>query len=252
MKPKTLLAIDIGNTTITCGLFRGSRLVRRCWSPSAGHARFTLRAVRLPAPDDVIIAGVVPAAVRSVARAVTRQTRKRPLIVGSTLKVPVKNRYRIPAQVGQDRLVYAYAAVKLYGAPAVVVDYGTAVTFDMVSRKNEYLGGMIFPGLRMSLEALHEKTALLPKVSLHRPSTFIGRSPSESSTSGLVYGYAAMTRALASMIRENIGSKALVIATGGDARFLKRYCGIFDAVDPDLTLKGLRLIYEYHAARDLP
>ena len=247
---KTLLAVDIGNTAITCGLFKGQRLVRRFWRPSKDHARFTLRGLLPAAPDDAIIAGVVPAAVRSVAEAIERKTRKRPLIVGSSLKVPVKNRYRIPVQVGTDRLVNAYAVIKLYGAPAVVVDYGTAVTFDMVSRKDEYLGGMIFPGLRMSLEALHEKTALLPKVALHRPSTFIGRSTSESITSGLVYGYAAMTKALTAMIRKNIGSKALVIATGGDARFLKSYCGIFDAVDPELTLKGLRLIYEYHAKRD--
>jgi type III pantothenate kinase len=246
---KTLLAVDIGNTTITCGLFRGSRLLRRFAWPTRDVGRFS---VPLAAFDDCIIASVVPAAGRTVANFFSRRFSLEPLIVGKGLRVPVINRYRTPGQVGPDRLINAYAAIKLYGAPAVVVDFGTAVTFDVVSRKKEYIGGMIFPGLRMSLDALHEKTALLPRVALHKPSMLIGRSTRDSIMAGLVYGYAALTDALVAVIKRKIGKGAFVIATGGNAGFLKTYCRVFDAVDVDLTLQGLRLTYEYYAQGKTP
>ncbi len=194
--------------------------------------------------DGVIISSVVPAATASL-----KTDFKKifpglvPLVAGQNVRVPIKNLYRNPAQVGQDRLVNAYAAVMLYAAPAVVVDFGTAITFDVISPKGAYIGGMILPGLGISLDALAVRTALLPKVTLHRPPEFIGRDTRSSMLSGVVYGFAALTDELVMRIKEKIGRKAKVIGTGGHIGLIGRYCRRIDIIDPDLTLQGLNLIY---------
>jgi type III pantothenate kinase len=157
--------------------------------------------------------------------------------------VPIKNLYRKPKQVGQDRLVNAYAGVILYGAPLIVVDFGTAITFDAVSKNKEYLGGMILPGLDISLHSLAERTALLPKIKLNKPKEFIGRDTKDSILSGVVYGFAALTDDLTQRIKNRIGKSAKVIGTGGNIKLIRRYCRNIDKVDRDLTLKGLNLIY---------
>jgi type III pantothenate kinase len=173
----------------------------------------------------------------------------RPYVLGENITAPIRNRYRKPRQVGQDRLVNAYAAACRWGVPAIVVDYGTAVTFDIVSQKNDYIGGMIFPGLQMSLAALHEKTALLPRIKLAKPSMFFGRNTRSSILSGVIYGYAAMTESLVSMIQTRIAKPAVVIGTGGDIKLITGYTRIFTAVDPHLTLKGLQRIYEARTSK---
>jgi type III pantothenate kinase len=241
-----IVAIDIGNTTITCGLFSARRLMRSFAHPTALCGRFPVPSLR---SDDVIIASVVPQALDCLVKSFVRTTGRKPLVVGPDIVVPITNRYSRPRQVGADRLVNAYAAIRLYTAPAVIVDFGTAVTFDAVSSKKEYLGGMIFPGLQMSLDALHEKTALLPQTALRRPAMFIGRTTAESIASGITYGFAAMTEALVSRIKKSLGRRAPVIATGGNALFIAAYCGVFDAVEPHLTLKGLQLIHEHYAKK---
>ena len=157
--------------------------------------------------------------------------------------MPIKNLYRNPKQVGQDRLVNAYAAVKLYGAPLIVVDFGTAVTFDIISKNKAYLGGMILPGMRISLDILAERAALLPKIKLNRPKEFIGRDTKSSMTSGIVYGLAALTDALAVKIKQRIGRNALVIGTGGNIGLIFRYCKAIDKVRGDLTIQGLSMLY---------
>lgn len=239
-----LLAIDIGNTNITFGIFKGNRLLKRFDIPTQGYSLNKLKKF-LGNLDlgDAIICSVVPAATQIVQRDLKKISGSRVYILGKDTKVPLKNRYRNPNQVGLDRLVNAYVAVKLYPAPLIVVDFGTAVTFDVISKKKEYLGGMILPGLEISLAALFDKTALLPRIKLERPKELIGRDTKNSMLSGVVHGFAALTDDLAERIKEKIGKHALVIGTGGNIKLIRKYCRQFDKIDRDLTLKGLNLIY---------
>ncbi|TRZ49172.1 type III pantothenate kinase [bacterium] len=247
-----LLAIDIGNTNINLGLFSGRRLKKRCFIPTK-EKNYCPRlnkflGKRKKTIQDVIICSVVPKSSQALAKDLKRLFGKRPIIIGKDINVPIKNLYRRPRQVGQDRLVNAYAASMLYGAPLIVVDFGTAVTFDVISKNKEYLGGMILPGLGISLDSLAEKTALLPRITLSRPREFIGRDTKNSMLSGIVYGFAAMTDDLASRIKRIIGRKAKVIATGGNIGLMANYCRKIDKIDPDLTLKGLALICNRNTA----
>ncbi|MCX5710574.1 MAG: type III pantothenate kinase [Candidatus Omnitrophica bacterium] len=240
-----LLVVDIGNTNITFGLFRGKRLLRRFDIPTKGYSRGKLKnLLKKAAVEGSIVCSVVPAITRVLARDLSALIGSRPYIIGKDIRVPVKNLYRKPKEVGQDRLVNAYAVARLYGAPAIVIDCGTAVTFDVISRNKEYLGGMILPGLGISLDALYERTALLPKVKLTNPGKLIGRDTRSSILSGLVYGMAASIDELSRRIKQKTGKSAFVIGTGGNMRLVARYCRGISKIDPDLTLKGLNLIYK--------
>lgn len=239
-----LLAIDIGNTNITYGIFMGSCLKKRFNIATREYSFTKLRkAIGKSGIDDAIICSVVPLITNKIAKDLKKFLAKEPYIVGKDIKVPIKNLYRKPKEVGQDRLVNAYAAVTLYGAPLIAVDFGTAVTFDVVSRKYEYLGGMILPGLRISLEALSERTALLPKIKLENPKEFIGRSTKNSMLSGIVYGFACLTDDLVLRIKEKIGDDAKVIGTGGNIDLIGKYCRKLDCVARDLTLVGLEKLH---------
>ena len=157
--------------------------------------------------------------------------------------MPIKNLYLNPKEVGQDRLVNAYAGVKLYGAPLVVIDFGTAVTFDVISGRKEYLGGLILPGLRISLEALNQRTALLPKIKLEEPKEFIGRDTEGSMLSGIVYGFSSLTDDLIARIKDKLGRKTKAIGTGGNISLISKYCQRLDDKDIHLTLKGLNMLF---------
>jgi len=239
-----LLAIDIGNTNTGFGVFKDSRLVRRFDIPTRSCTKRKLK-VSLGGYciEDAIICSVVPHATKATSAVVKGLIGRRPYIIGKDVRVPIRNLYRRPRQVGQDRLVNAYAGCILYGAPLVVIDFGTAVTFDIISKNREYLGGMILPGLAISLDALNERTALLPKIKLSKPKEFIGRDTKASMLSGIVYGFAALTDDLAMRIKTKIGKNASVIGTGGNIDLIAKYCKIFDKIDRDLTLKGLSLIF---------
>jgi type III pantothenate kinase len=241
-----LLAVDIGNTFITLGAFRGRRLVKRGIMPtkSKKHLKGLKNFISGNKIEDAIICSVVPQATVALAKDLRRLLGTGPYIVGKNIRVPVKNLYRKPKQVGMDRLVNAYAGIKLYKAPLVAVDFGTAITFDVVSKKGEYLGGMIIPGLRISLEALAERTALLPRIKLSSPKEFIGRDTRNSMLSGIIYGFAALTDDLSQNLKRRIGKNARVIGTGGNIGLISKYCKKIDVVDRDITLKGLNLIYE--------
>jgi type III pantothenate kinase len=238
-----ILAIDIGNTNITLGVFKGKKLAKRCSLPTRGTGNpAALKALaRRHGIKTVVICSVVPGATLEVRRALKGLKLYN---IGKELKVPIKNRYRNPRQVGADRLVNAYAALKLYGAPAIVVDFGTGVTFDIVSGRGEYLGGMILPGLGLSLKALKEHTALLPEVRLRAPKEFIGRDTASSMLSGLVHGFACLTDELNKRIAGKIGGRVKIIVTGGDAKLVAGYATSLKRIDPDLTLKGIQLIYQ--------
>lgn len=248
---KNLLAIDIGNTNITVGLFKQDKLSGKTKIPSNFYSSYIrqiktlLRKSRLDAGDidEVIISSVVPlvlarliAEIRRLSPAVTIT------ILGRDKKVPIKNLYKIKSEVGQDRLVDAYAAKILYGVPAVVIDFGTAITFDVISKKGGYLGGLILPGIELSLSGLYKRTALLPKVELKDSMSIIGRDTVNSIRGGILFGFGAMCDGLVSKYRRMLGKNTRIIATGGNSRLIRKYAKSIQVVDEDLTLKGLLLI----------
>ncbi len=240
-----LLAVDVGNTTITAGLFRGARLVARGRIPTRGSPRSLLRALKVSPRqlDGVIVSSVVPRATVSLKRSL-KQLGLKPLILGENIRAPIINRYRVPSQVGQDRLVNGVGAYFLYGGPAIIVDFGTAVTLDVVSARREYLGGLIVPGMGIALEALISRTALLPKVGLTPPKEFLGRDTRQSMLSGLFYGYGALCDGIVAKLKTRHAPKARVIATGGHCRLMAPYCHSVQTVNPDLTLQGLQITYQ--------
>lgn len=241
-----LLAVDIGNTNISLGLFKGRRLKVRKSIPT--KASFYIKGLKALfhryQVEDVIICSVVPLATNKLKDCLRRLWKGDPLILGKDIQVPIKNLYRKPAQVGQDRLVNAYAGASLYGVPLVVADFGTAVTFDVISKNKEYLGGIILPGLKISLDALAERTALLPKIKLAKPREFIGGDTEGSILSGVVLGSAFLSDRLIVKLRQRIGKSLKVIGTGGDISLMRKFSEQIKIIDPDLTLKGLRLIFE--------
>lgn len=239
-----LLAIDIGNTNISLGIFRDNKLINRFNIPAKDYNLKKIKQNLGRANiDDAVICSVVPKATRVLNKDIKKLTRRNPYIIGKDISVPIRNLYRKPQQVGPDRLVNAYAGVMLYGAPLIVVDFGTAITFDAVSKNKAYMGGMILPGLGISLDALYQKTALLPKIKLEKPKEFIGRDTKSSMLSGVVYGFAALTDNMVERIKIKIGHIALSIGTGGNIKLIGKYCRSIDKIDNDLTLKGLYLIY---------
>ncbi len=239
-----LLTVDIGNTNISFGVFEGAKLVKKFSMPAKSYNIKSLKGfLGKIYVDTGIICSVVPKNTDILEKDFKSYFDIKPYIFGKKKIVPIKNCYRNPRQVGQDRLVNAYAGMMFFGAPLIVIDFGTAITFDIVSRKKEYLGGMILPGLSTSLEALSQKTVLLPKIRLGKPKEFIGRDTNSGMLSGIVYGFAALTDGLIGKIRKEIGKNAKVLATGGNVNLISEYCEKIDKIDLDLTIKGLNLIY---------
>ncbi len=246
-----LVAIDIGNTNITAGVFKaGCCLAAKTKIPTAAYSDyekdfkllFKKAGLDLEGRHDVIISSVVPVALARLVLHLNKIAKCRLTILGIDQKVPIKNLYRNKEEVGQDRLVNAYAAKVLYGSPAVVIDFGTAITFDLVSKRGDYLGGLILPGIGISLESLYKKTALLPKVELKDAPHIIGKSTVNSMRGGILFGFGAMCDGLVSKYRKMFGRSLKVIATGGNAGLIKKYSDSIQFLDSDLTLKGLYLI----------
>ncbi len=273
-----LLAIDIGNTNITVGLFQGQRLISHGRISTQGprtvdEYTITFRGLldnllgtrypeKVPGTfsrivpgtnvwhhfkeiDGVILSSVVPKATVPLKQALKPLVTPRPLVVGESIRAPILNRYRIPSQVGQDRLVDAAAAYDLYGGPVIVVDFGTAVTIDLVSKKKEYLGGIIVPGIEIALEALTTRAALLPKIELIPPRELLGRDTIGSMRSGIFFGYSALCDGLVARLKAKHGPKAKVVATGGHAPLIAPYCRTVQKINPHLTLQGLELTYRH-------
>ena len=189
---------------------------------------------------------MAPKVERHLVPILQRLFKVKPLILGKDIKVPIKNLYRKPKQVGQDRLVNAYAAHALHKTPLIIIDFGTAVTFDVVSRQGAYLGGIITPGIELSLNALSEKAALLPKIELRGKlkgvTSVLGRTTSESMASGIFHGFASMCDGLVARLKKKFGLKLNVIATGGGAHLVSRFSASIKRFDDNLTLKGINLI----------
>jgi len=247
-----LLVIDAGNSNLKFGVFRGVDLVAQ-WRLITDHTaeyaaelRHLLEAAGIDAKEieGVAIASVVPALNDALKRVVQECFGVTPLFVDHTSDTGLKILYDSPAQLGADRIVDAVAAVAKYGAPCIVVDFGTATTFNAVNAANEYLGGVIAPGVMISAEALFSRTAKLPRVELERPEKVIATSTFAAIQSGLYYGYAGLVDGVLEKMIAEMGSKPRVIATGGMARSIAGASRFIESVDATLTLDGLRLIYE--------
>jgi len=250
-----LLAIDVGNSNNVIGLFSGEKLlthwrIRTEWNRTADEywvlikEFILLNDVETETIDDIIIACVVPPLVPILQGMAKKYFLCEPLIVGPGVKTGISILYRNPSEVGADRIVNSVAAFEKYGGPLIIVDFGTATTFDVVSNKGEYLGGSIFPGVQISLEALFKNTAKLPRVDMTLPEKVIGKSTVESLRSGAVYGFSGMVEAIVRQIKDELGQNARVIATGGVLDWITNKTSVIDTLDPFLTLDGLRIIYE--------
>jgi type III pantothenate kinase len=254
MSAAMLLAIDVGNTHTVIGVYEGERLVRH-WRVLSDAGRTSdeygvlllnlYRASDLPLADrtDIIVCSVVPP-MTTVFEAVCRDYfRTEPLVVGPGVKTGMPILYDNPKEVGADRIVNAVAAYERYRDVCIVVDFGTATTFDCVSGRGEYLGGVIAPGLGIALDALVTRTAKLPRVELVCPPKVVGKNTVHAIQAGIVYGYVSLVDGLVARVRDEIGSTARVIATGGFATMLAPESSTIEAVDEFLTLEGLRLIH---------
>jgi type III pantothenate kinase len=250
-----LMAIDIGNTTVAIGLFDGPALAHH-WRIRSDHDktpdeyevlfRSLLASGRRDVSDirGVIISSVVPP-LTPVFQALSFDLfRTKPLVVGPGLKTGMPILYEAPLEVGADRVVASVAAFEKYGGPCIVVDFGTATTFDAVSTRGEYLGGAIAPGIGISAEALYLKTAKLPLIEVRKPVRAVGKTTVASMQSGLYFGYIGLTRNIIEEIRKEIGGEARVVATGGFGEQVSAEVEAISAFEPDLVLDGLRIIYE--------
>jgi type III pantothenate kinase len=252
-KLKTLLTVDVGNTTISLGVLSAKNVDAladvETRLPTKKLRKILNKVLNSLKKDflfeGVIICSVVPPVLSTVKAVIGQNLKLKPLVVGRDVAVPLINRYRNPKQVGQDRLVGAYAAMKFYGIPAIVIDFGTAITFDVVSGKKEYLGGIIVPGIRLSAESLFHKTALIPRIDIVKPGPLIGRDTQESVLSGIFHGYGAMSRGLIALLAKKIKTKPKVIVTGGYTPQMKKYIAReITAVDRYLVFKGLYLLWK--------
>ena len=249
-----LLTIDIGNTNITLGLFDGDELGPR-WRLATDHERmpdeYGLQFLGLMehaqcTPEDVTgicLASVVPPLTGRIVEACERYLQLTPLNVDAGVRTGVRIRYEDPRAVGADRIADAAAVQRIYGPPACVVDFGTATTFDAISKEGDYLGGSIAPGIGIAAEALFLRTAKLPRVDLQRPPTAIGRNTVHAMQSGLLFGYAGLVEGMVDRFRAELGAEMKVIATGGLAAVIANETEVMDIIAPWLTLDGLRIIW---------
>ncbi len=240
-----ILAIDIGNTKIVCGIFRGKTLIKT-FSFSSKIKKISYRSkfhlfLKGYNIDSIVISSVVPDVTKNV-EAVFKKTKAKVFVVGKNMKVPIKNLYRKPKQVGKDRLVGAYAAYLFYGAPLIVVDFGTATTFDVVTKQGNYAGGIIAPGIGISIESLFNKAALLPWVEMKKPKNLVGKDTVESLRSGLFYGFISLCDGIIAKLKKDVKGNPKVIATGGYSKLLSKFCKRIDVVEPTLILRGLNLL----------
>lgn len=254
-----LLVLDVGNTETTIGLFEGEVLSKR-WSISTTLTRtqdewaalmkiyFEMAGFSISEVHGVAISSVVPPVDHILKEAFETYFSLVPLFVGPGIKTGIQILYENPSEVGADRVVNAVAAAKLHELPAIVIDFGTATTFDLVAADGSYVGGVIAPGLAISAEALFTRAAKLPKVELAKPKKVVGKSTTASMQSGLFYGYASLTEGIVKRIKAEYGAVKSVVATGGLANLIAPECPFIDDVDEDLTLKGLYFIHEKNRA----
>lgn len=250
-----LLAVDIGNTNIALGVFKGDELVQH-WKIRSEREKTSdefgivllnlLSAARIDmkAIDSVIISSVVPPLTPVFQSLSQNLLNVNPLVVGPGLKTGMPILYENPQEVGADRVVASVAAFEKYGGPAVIVDFGTATTFDTVSEKGEYLGGAIAPGIQIAAEALYLKTAKLPRIEIKKPKTAIGRTTVTSMQSGLYFGYIGLITNIIEEISKELGEGIKIVATGSFASQIYQDISSIKHLEPFLVLEGLKIIHD--------
>lgn len=250
-----LLTVDVGNTNVTLGVFKGQEMKATWRMQTSVHRESDEYAVMLlnllqlggipaSAVSNACICSVVPPLTPTMADLCRRYFRSEPLVVEAGVKTGIRIAMDNPKEVGGDRVVNAAAARHLYGGPLIVIDFGTATTFDVVSREGEYVGGAICPGVALGAEALFTRTAQLPRVELVHPKKVIGKGTVTAMQSGILYGYVGLVEGMVSRIQAELGDKAKVVATGGLSSLIARETPVIEIVEPDLTLVGLRIIFE--------
>lgn len=250
-----LLAIDIGNTNIVIGIIEQDEILfqariatdkLRTSDQYGVEIRNMLEAFNIRKEDisDCIISSVVPPVFNSVHTGVMKMIGKQPIVVGPGLKTGLNIHMDIPSQVGSDRIVIAVAALAEYEAPLILIDMGTATTIEVVEPDNVYMGGIIFPGVMISLDSLTSRTAQLPGISLDKPKRVIGKNTVDCMRSGMMYGTAAMLDGLIDRIEEELGHSSTVIATGGLAQFITPLCKHKIIMEKELLMKGLNILYK--------
>jgi len=256
-----LLAFDVGNTNIVLGVFREGKLIQS-WRLETDNNKsadeygmiinqlFTFEGLSIRDVKDIIISTVVPSVLYTLQHLSMKYFNRRAIVIGPGIKTGLTVKYDNPKQVGADRIVNAVAGLAKYGGPLIIIDFGTATTFCAITENYEYLGGTIAPGIKISSDALFEKTAKLPKVELEEPGHVICKNTIESMQSGLVYGHMGMIDFIVRKMKDELmkispsGKEPLVIATGGLATLINKGLDCIDHVDKMLTLEGLQMIYE--------
>ncbi len=250
-----LLAIDIGNTNIVIGCIQNDKILfeariatdRTRTSDQYGVEIMTMLqafGVRKEDLSDCIISSVVPPVFNSVRTGVTKVIGKQPIVVGPGLKTGLNIQVDVPSQVGSDRIVIAVAALAEYEAPLILMDLGTATTIEVVEPGNVYMGGVIIPGVKVSVDALTSRAAQLPGISLDQPKSVIGKNTVDCMRSGIMYGTAGMIDGIIDRMEEELGHKSTLVATGGMAQFVTPLCKHEIILERDLLLKGLNILYK--------
>lgn len=252
---KLLLAIDVGNTHVCVGLMEDG-VVKKHWRIGTDRRKtedeygllftFMVQSANMDwnTITGVALASVVPPLTQILEKTVEKYFNKKPLVLGPGTKTGINIKYENPKEVGPDRIANAVGAYHKYGGPAIVVDFGTATTFDAISDAGEYLGGAIAPGILTATDALFERAARLPRIELVRPPSAIGKTTVQSMQAGIIYGFAGQADALVERIAQELGGNPVVVATGGLAQLVAAESRTIEKVDPYLTLEGLYLIYE--------
>tara|TARA_B100000945_G_C20316714_1_gene565568 strand:- start:189 stop:962 length:774 start_codon:yes stop_codon:yes gene_type:complete len=256
-----LLAIDIGNTNITIGLFNKETL-EKTWRISTSRNNtsdeYGTNILNILSNKDIsnkdisaiVMCSVVPPLTTTFIDLFKDYFNISPLIIGSGTKTGIKIMYDSPRDVGADRIVDAAAVLHLYKGPAIIVDIGTATVFDAITANGEYLGGAISPGIGVSAESLYKATSQLKRVELIAPKTAIGKTTTHAIQSGLILGYSELIKGMIKRFKEELDNNAKIIATGGLADIISKEVNLFDIIDHDLTLKGLQILYELNSTQE--
>lgn len=252
-----LLAIDAGNTNINFAVFDGAKIIAK-WRVHTDHNRTgdeyaiilatLMQDIGMQKKDikHIIIASVVPQIMLALNKLCSNYFKVKPLVVGENIKYPVKIKIDNPNEIGADRVVNAVAAQKLYKKAAIIIDFGTATTFDVIDEKGDYRGGVISPGINLSLSALQQAAAMLPRVWIKKPTKAIATNTKEAMQNGIYWGYIGLIEGITSRIKAEMKTKPVVIATGGLAPMFSESTKTIEKIEPDLTILGLYEIFAAH------
>ncbi|ARJ39135.1 type III pantothenate kinase [Sporosarcina sp. P21c] len=250
-----LLVLDTGNTNIVLGVYEGDQLKHHWRMETYRHktedeyamqvkALFQHVGISFTDITGIIISSVVPPVMFPLEQMCKKYFNQKPMVVGPGVKTGLNIKYENPREVGADRIVNAVAAIREYGSPLIIVDFGTATTYCYVNEHGEYMGGSIAPGIKISMEALFDRASKLPRVQLARPEHVVGKNTVAAMQSGIIFGYVGQVEGIVNRIKEDCAVEPTVIATGGMADLIASETKVIDIVDDFLTLKGLHLIYE--------